>query len=293
MPRGRATSSSGSRDASPIDRPRTAKKGSDGARRPLVSGNWKMNQDHLQALHTVQDLGLRLRSEDVAILDVSVHPPFTDLRTVQLVVEGDSIPVLLGAQHCSNHESGAYTGEVSAGMLARLGTQYVIVGHSERRSHFDMNDETVASTLRAVLGHGMTPICCVGETAEERDAGRTEGRIEAQVRSALEGLSPEQLASLVIAYEPIWAIGAGQPATPVNAEDACNFIRQLVAELGDKDAAQGVRIQYGGSVDPENAGDLVREPNVDGLLVGGASLSAPTFVDVIRSVGACYRSLAA
>jgi triosephosphate isomerase len=249
-----------------------------------------MNHDHTEALHLVRDLGLRLNPEDVAAVDVSLHPPFTDLRTVQTVVEGEAIPVALGAQHCHHADRGAFTGEVSAQMLARLGTVYVLVGHSERRRLFGMGDEEVAATLRAVLRHQMTPICCVGETAEERDAGRTEAVLAAQLRAGLDGLAAEQVAGMVVAYEPVWAIGTGRAATPVDAEDACGWARQVVGEMAGEEAARGVRIQYGGSVDPENAAALVVEPDVDGLLVGGASLQAATFVDTIRAVAGCYRS---
>jgi triosephosphate isomerase len=240
-----------------------------------------MHHDHIEALHTVRDLGLRLKPEDVAKLDVSVHPPFTDLRTVQTLVEKEHMPLSLGAQHCSDEDAGARTGEVSPRMLARLGTTYVIVGHSERRTLFGMDDATVAATLRAVLRHEMTPILCVGESAEQR---------EQQVLSALSGLSAEALAGLVVAYEPLWAIGAGQAATAMDAEDACVFIRTLVAKVGGDDAAASIRLQYGGSVNAENATDLMSEPNVDGLLVGGASLEAALFTDIIRASGACYRS---
>jgi triosephosphate isomerase (TIM) len=260
------------------------------ARRPLVSGNWKMHHDHIEALHTVRDLGLRLKAEDVAKLDVSVHPPFTDLRTVQTLVEKEHIPIALGAQHCSDEDAGARTGEVSPRMLARLGTAYVIVGHSERRTLFGMDDATVAATLRAVLRHEMTPIVCVGESAEQRERGQTESVLEEQVLAALGGLAAETLAGLVVAYEPIWAIGVGQAATAMDAEDACVFIRSLVAKVGDDEAAASIRIQYGGSVNAENATDLMSEPNVDGLLVGGASLEAAAYTDIIRASGACYRS---
>ena len=241
-------------------------------RRPLVSGNWKMHHDHIEALHTVRDLGLRLKPEDVARVDVSVHPPFTDLRTVQTLVEQERIPVALGAQHCSDEDAGARTGEVSPRFLARLSTAYVIVGHSERRTLFAMNDATVAATLRAVLRNEMTPIVCVGETEEQRARSQTESVLEEQVMAALSGLAAEVVAGLVVAYEPLWAIGTGTPATAVDAEDACVFIRSLVAKLGGDDAAGGIRIQYGGSVTAENAADLMAEPDVDGLLVGGASL---------------------
>ena len=249
-----------------------------------------MHHDHIEALHAVRDLGLRLKAEDVAAVDVSVHPPFTDLRTVQTLVEKEAIPVSLGAQHCSDVDAGARTGEISPGMLARLGTSYVLVGHSERRTLFAMSDATVAATLNAVLRHDMTPIVCVGETEEQRARSQTEAKLEEQVLTALEGRSPEIVGRLVVAYEPIWAIGTGQAATAVDAEDACVFIRAMVAKVAGEPAAEAVRIQYGGSVQAENAADLMAEPDVDGLLVGGASLSAATFLDIIRACGACYRS---
>jgi triosephosphate isomerase len=259
-------------------------------RRPLVSGNWKMHHDHIEALHMVRDLGLRLKSDDVKTVDVSIHPPFTDLRTVQTLVEKESIPVALGAQHCSDEDAGARTGEVSPRMLARLGTSYVVVGHSERRTLFGMDDATVSATLKAVLRHSMTPIVCVGETEEERQRGQTEVRLETQVLAALEDLSAENVSGMVFAYEPIWAIGTGQAATAMDAEDAGVFIRSLVAKAAGEEAADSIRIQYGGSVNAENATDLMSEPDVDGLLVGGSSLEAASFLDVIRACGACYRS---
>jgi triosephosphate isomerase len=249
-----------------------------------------MHHDHIEALHMVRDLGLRLKPDDVAAVDVSVHPPFTDLRTVQTLVEKEGIPVSLGAQHCSDEDAGARTGEVSPRMLARLGTTYVLVGHSERRTLFQMSDATVAATAAAVLRHEMTPIICVGETEEQRSRSQTEARLEEQVLAALEGLSPEAIGGLVLAYEPIWAIGTGNAATAVDAEDACVFIRAMVAKVAGEPAAETVRIQYGGSVQGENAADLMSEPDVDGLLVGGASLQAASFLDIIRACGACYRS---
>ena len=249
-----------------------------------------MHHDHIEALHTVRDLGLRLKPDDVSRVDVSVHPPFTDLRTVQTLVEKEHIPLSLGAQHCSDEDAGARTGEVSPRMLARLATAYVIVGHSERRHLFGMDDAMVASTLRAVLRNGMTPLVCVGESEEQHERGQTESVLEEQVLAALSGLAAEVMGALVVAYEPIWAIGTGQAATAVDAEDACVFIRSLVAKLGGEEAAAGVRIQYGGSVNAENAGDFMAEPDVDGLLVGGASLEAASFTDIIRATAACYRS---
>jgi triosephosphate isomerase len=249
-----------------------------------------MHHDHIEALHLVRDLGLRLKPEDVAGVELSIHPPFTDLRTVQTLVEKESIPVALGAQHCSEDDAGARTGEVSPQMLARLSTAYVLVGHSERRTLFGMTDETVAATLGGVLRNGMTPILCVGETEQQRLQSQTESTLERQVLSALDGIPAEQVAAMVVAYEPIWAIGTGQAATVMDAEDACVFIRAMVAKIAGDEAAEAVRIQYGGSVQAENCADLVSEPDVDGLLVGGASLQAATFLDIIRGCAACYRS---
>lgn len=258
-------------------------------RRPLISGNWKMHHDHLQAIRTVQDLGLRLTAADVGPLDVSVHPPFTDLRSVQTVIEDRAIPVALGAQHCYSEDEGAFTGEVAPPMLARLGVSYVIVGHSERRQLFGEDDEQVAATLRAVLRHAMTPIVCVGETAEEREAGETDDRLEAQTTAALKGLPGPQTAGLVIAYEPIWAIGTGVTATGADAQLACAHIRGVVAALAGDEPALSLRIQYGGSVRPEITAELMSQRDVDGLLVGGASLDAATFAAIVREAGPAAR----
>jgi triosephosphate isomerase len=256
------------------------------SRRPFVSGNWKMHHDHVQAIRTVQDLGLRLSSLDVGGLDVSVHPPFTDLRSVQTVIEDRGVPVALGAQHCNSKDEGALTGEVSPPMLAKLGVRYVIVGHSERRALFGQTDEEVAATLRAVLHHGMTPIVCVGETEHEREEGVTEDRLEAQTKAALGGLPAQHVASLVIAYEPIWAIGTGRTAGAEDAQAACAHIRAVVGGLSDPETAAAVRIQYGGSVRPDNTAELMSQPDVDGLLVGGASLEAASFAAIVRAAGA-------
>lgn len=261
------------------------------ARQPLVSANWKMHHDHIVALHTVRDLSLRLGPSEQAV-EVSVHPPFTDLRTVQLLIEGEHLPLMLGAQHCHSADQGPFTGEVAPPMLARLAVRYVIVGHSERRLLFGMDDAQVVATVQAVQRHGMTPILCVGETAEERDAERTEQRLRAQLEPVLGVLPPAAMGSLVIAYEPIWAIGTGRAASHVDASDAAAFIRSLVGDAGGPEVAATVRVQYGGSVNAANAADFVAEPDIDGLLVGGASLQASEFAEVIRAVAACYRSSA-
>ena len=254
-------------------------------RRPLVSGNWKMNFDHFQAIHAARDLGLRLTSTDVSSIDVSVHPPFTDLRSVQTVVEAEAIPVSLGAQNCAIADSGAFTGEVSALMLAKMHIQYVIVGHSERRQLFCETDEIVVAKLGAVFRNGMTPICCVGETGDEREAGQAHERLAGQVAAVVAAVTTEQLSGMVIAYEPIWAIGTGQAATPDDAQEAGAWIRSRIREGAGEEAASQVRIQYGGSVTPDNAASLLACPDVDGALVGGASLDAAAFVDIIRGAG--------
>ena len=248
-----------------------------------------MHHDHLQSIRTVQDLGLRLTAADVGPLDVSVHPPFTAIRSVQTVLEDRAIPVALGAQHCHSEDEGAFTGEVAPPMLARLGVTYVIVGHSERRQLFGQSDEEVAATLRAVLRHAMTPIVCVGETAAEREAGETDARLTDQTTAALGGLPTPEAAALVIAYEPIWAIGTGVTATGADAEQACAHIRGVVADVAGEEAAQAVRIQYGGSVRPDNTVELMTQRDIDGLLVGGASLDGATFAAIIREAGTATR----
>jgi triosephosphate isomerase len=248
-----------------------------------------MHNDHLQSIRTIQDLGLRLTPADVGPLDVSVHPPFTDLRSVQTVLEDRAIPVALGAQHCFSEDAGAFTGEVAPPMLARLGVTFVIVGHSERRQLFGQSDEQVAATLRAVLRHAMTPIVCVGETAEEREGDETEARLSAQTTAALKGLPPAETAGLVLAYEPIWAIGTGVTATGTDAQQACAHIRAVVGEVAGEEAAQAVRIQYGGSVRPENTLELMNQRDIDGLLVGGASLDAAAFAAIVRQAGTTVR----
>ncbi len=258
------------------------------ARRLLVSGNWKMYHDHLAAIRTVSDLGLRLGT-DLGGIEISVHPPFTDLRSVQTVVEDRGIPVLLGAQHCHSEDKGAFTGEVSPPMLARLGVSHVLVGHSERRQLFGQTDDQVAATLRAVQRHGMTPIVCVGETEAERAEEATEDRLTAQVTAAFRKLAPERLAALVVAYEPIWAIGTGLTATAEDAQAACAHIRAELAGLAGAEAAEAVRIQYGGSVKPENTAELLSQPDVDGVLVGGASLDAASFAAIVEAAASMGR----
>ena len=250
-------------------------------RRPLISGNWKMHLNHFEAIQTVQKLAYLVGKDDVAAVDVSVHPPFTDLRSVQTLLEADDIPLALGAQHCHFEDKGAYTGEVSPAFLAKLGVHYVICGHSERRELFGETDEMVAKKVAAILQHQMTPIMCVGETLDERESGSTE-KVIGQVRAGLAGRTPEQIASLVIAYEPIWAIGTGRTATSEDAQTVCAAIRAAVGGLAGGDAGARVRIQYGGSVKAANIAELMAQPDIDGALVGGASLDPDEFARIVQ-----------
>lgn len=251
-------------------------------RMPLISGNWKMHHNHFEAIQSVQKLSYLLTKEDYLTVEVSVHPPFTDLRSVQTVIESDDIPMALGAQHCHWEERGAYTGEVSPNFLAKLNVQYVIVGHSERREIFGETDEMVAKKITAIQNLGMRPIVCVGETLDEREAGRTNDKVLGQLLSVLEGRTAEHVKAMVIAYEPIWAIGTGRTATSQDAQDVCAALRQAIAASVGKEAADAVRIQYGGSVKGANAAELMAMPDIDGALVGGASLLPDDFAQIVQ-----------
>jgi triosephosphate isomerase len=250
-------------------------------RRPLISGNWKMHHNHFEAIQMVQKLSYLLDRDVYEKVDVSLHPPFTDIRSVQTVLESDEIPIHLGAQNCHFEDQGAFTGEVSPAMLAKLNVSYVIVGHSERRELFGETDEVVAKKTDAVFRHGMTPIVCVGETLTEREDGRTEEKVTGQVAAVLDGRSADQIAEMVIAYEPIWAIGTGKTATPDDAQTVCALIRSLVGAKA-AGAAMAIRVQYGGSVKPANIAELMDQPDIDGALVGGASLDPDDFSRVTR-----------
>ena len=254
-------------------------------RTPLISGNWKMNHNHLEALHCVEKLVFRLRSEDYAKTDVSVHPPFTDLRTVQTYLQGEKrAHVKLGAQHVYPETKGAFTGEVSVTMLAKLGVSYVIVGHSERRQYFGETDEGVNARARAVVKHEMIPIVCVGESLAERESGDAQSRVEGQLRAGLAGWKGDAVAGIVIAYEPIWAIGTGLTATAEDAQTMCAFVRSVVSDAFGAEAAMRVKIQYGGSAKAGNAEELVSQADIDGLLVGGASLDPDEFAKIVQAV---------
>ena len=251
-------------------------------RKPLMSGNWKMNHNHLEAIQVVQKLAYRLDKSDYDAVDVSVHPTFTALRSIQTLLDADNIPMSLGAQNCHWEESGAFTGEVSAPMLAKLNVAYCIVGHSERREVFGESDEDVRRKLEAVWKAGMTPILCVGETDEEREAGSTDDKVSGQVDAALSDVSPERVSAMVVAYEPIWAIGTGKTATPDDAQATIGLIRQVVAGLHGEEVAGALRIQYGGSVKSSNIAEIMAQPDVDGALVGGASLDPDEFAQIVQ-----------
>lgn len=251
-------------------------------RRPLISGNWKMNLTHLEAIAVVQKLAFSLNDADYRRCDVSVHPAFTALRSIQTMIDADDIPIALGAQDVHWEDRGAFTGEVSPGMLAKLNVRYVIVGHSERRQLFDETDEMVQRKVAAVLRSAMTPILCVGETLAEREAGATESRVLGQLSAALAGLDRSSVAGLIVAYEPIWAIGTGRNATPEDAQAVCAAVRATMAAEHGSEAAAAVRIQYGGSVKSDNISDLMAQPDIDGALVGGASLDPDEFARIVR-----------
>lgn len=251
-------------------------------RMPIIAGNWKMHHDHYQAIQVTQKLSYQLDKSDYERVDVVICPPFTDLRSLQTVLEADSIPIKLGAQNCYFEETGAFTGEVSPVFLTKLGVSFVIVGHSERRELFGETDEDVNKKAKAVIKHGMTPILCCGETLEEREAGAAESKVQGQITAGLAGVTKAQVAAMVIAYEPIWAIGTGRTASSDDAQAMCAVIRAQVAEVAGPDAAKAVRIQYGGSVKPGNIAELMACPDVDGALVGGASLDPDDFSRIVR-----------
>jgi triosephosphate isomerase (TIM) len=251
-------------------------------RRPLIAGNWKMHKTHLEGLQLTQKLAWALSREDTDAVEVVVCPPFTALRTVGTLIDGDKLPIGLGAQDCHPEPQGAFTGEIAAPMLAKLGCAYVIVGHSERRQHFGETDELVNRKAKAVLQARMRPIVCVGETLEQREAGQTAEVVQGQVRGSLAGLPAEQVAGLVVAYEPVWAIGTGRAATAEDAQETIALVRGTVADLAGQAAADELRIQYGGSVKAGNAEELASKPDIDGALVGGASLDADEFALIVK-----------
>lgn len=249
-------------------------------RRPIIAGNWKMNKTVEEALELVGRLKTQLK--EAGDVDIVVCPPFTALGEVAKIIQDTNIQ--LGAQDVHWEDSGAYTGEVSCLMIRELGCRYVIIGHSERRAYFGETNEGVNKKAKAVLRHNLIPIICVGERLEQREKGETFEVIKDHIENGLKGISAEEMKKVVIAYEPVWAIGTGKTATPEQAQEAHGFIRSLLSEFYSQDAASLVRIQYGGSVKPDNISDLMAKADVDGALVGGASLKVDSFVKIVEGV---------
>jgi triosephosphate isomerase len=258
------------------------------ARKPLIAGNWKMHNTHFEAMALTQKLAFMLTGKDFDAADVVLMPPFTSLRSVQTLIEGDKLRLGYGAQDISARDDGAYTGDVSGRMLAKLGCGYVLAGHSERRRYHHEDDALVNAKVKAALRNGITPVLCVGETLEQRNAGDQVGHNLAQVEGGLDGIPGERVAGLVIAYEPVWAIGTGEVATPEDAQECCAAIRGWVSARHGHEVAARARILYGGSVKSDNMAAIMAQPDIDGALVGGASLDAGEFVKICR-----YRELSA
>jgi triosephosphate isomerase len=251
-------------------------------RKPLMAGNWKMNLNHFEAIALVQKLAFGLNEQDLEAVEVAVLPPFTDIRSVQTLIEGDHYDIAYGAQDISVYSSGAYTGEISGAMLAKLGCTYVAVGHSERREYHGEDDALVAAKAAVALANELVPIVCVGEGLDVRQSGEHVAYVLEQLRGSLDGVSDEQVAGLVIAYEPVWAIGTGEVATGGDAQEVCSAIRADIAEHRGASVAKSVRILYGGSVKATNVAGIMSQPDVDGCLVGGASLDADEFIGIVR-----------
>jgi triosephosphate isomerase (TIM) len=249
------------------------------SRKPIIAGNWKLNKNSREAVQLVEELKRDL--VDVVGVDVVVCPPFTALQIVSEALTETNIAV--GAQNLYWADSGAFTGEISAPMLKDFGVQYVIIGHSERRQFFGETNETVNKRIRAALTHGLAPIVCVGENLAERESNKTFDVIKNHCEGSLAGLTPQEMAGIIIAYEPVWAIGTGKTATPAQAQEVHAYIRQLVTKMFNSDVGQDLRIQYGGSVTPDNIASLISQPDIDGALVGGASLKAPLFAAIVKS----------
>lgn len=250
-------------------------------RQPLIAGNWKMNKTVSQAEELAVNLKGGLGNKDG--IEIVICPPFTSLEIVYRIIEGSNIG--LGAQNLHWEEEGAYTGEISAPMIKELGCQYVIIGHSERRQYFGESNETVNRKVKAALKFDLTPIVCVGERLEEREEDKTSSVIESHIRGGLAGLGKEEISRIVVAYEPVWAIGTGKTATPQQANEVHNYIRQLLTDIHGEEIASRLRILYGGSVKPDNISGLMAETEIDGALVGGASLQADSFVEIVQQAG--------
>ena len=252
------------------------------SRRPLIAGNWKMNLNHLEAIAVTQKLAYSLEVRDLEAVDVVVLPPFTDIRSVQTLVDGDRLKLAYGAQDISPEKSGAFTGDISGSMLKKLDCSYVVVGHSERRAIHGEDDALVNKKIRAVLDNDMTPIFCIGEELAIREAGTHVNHVLSQVREGLKGFHKPELKKIVLAYEPVWAIGTGKTATPEDAQEVCAAIRGELAKIGSEEIAENSRILYGGSVKSANIVDIMKQPDVDGALVGGASLDPEEFARICK-----------
>ncbi len=252
------------------------------SRKPIMAGNWKMNLNHLEAINLVQKLAFSLTEQQLTDVEVVVLPPFTDLRSVQTAIDGDKVHIVYGAQDVSAHTGGAYTGEISGAMLAKLGCTYVVVGHSERRQYHHEDDALVNAKIKAAFAAGLTPIFCVGEGLDVRESCGHVAHCTTQIDAGLDGLTAEQIKQIVIAYEPVWAIGTGKTATPEDAQEVCGSIRARVAEKYGAEVGGAVRIQYGGSVKAANIAAIMAQPDIDGALVGGASLDAEEFAAICR-----------
>jgi triosephosphate isomerase len=250
------------------------------ARKPLIAGNWKMNLNHLEAIALLQKIAFSLKPQHFDAVEAVVLPPFTGIRSVQTLVDGDKLRIGYGAQDLSQHSSGAYTGDISGVMLAKLGCSYVVIGHSERREYHAESDELINAKVKAAYANGITPILCIGERLEVREAGTHVSHCVDQLTADLAGVSENDAASIVIAYEPVWAIGTGKVATPADAQEVCAAVRAKLAALYSPELASGVRILYGGSVKSTNAAEIVAQPDVDGALVGGASLDGAEFAGI-------------
>ena len=251
-------------------------------RKPLMAGNWKMNLNHLEAIAVAQKLVYSLADKDYDEVDIAIIPPFTDIRSIKTMVDGDRLRLTYGAQDLSPEASGAYTGDISASMLAKLGCTFVIVGHSERRAIHKEDDALINRKMRAALAHELTPIFCVGEELAVRESGAHVSHVIRQVRAGLEGLHKPELKKIVIAYEPVWAIGTGKTATPEDAQEVCAAIREEIEQIGSADIAANMRILYGGSVKSSNAAEIMKQPDVDGALIGGASLDPEELAKIAK-----------
>lgn len=251
-------------------------------RKPLIAGNWKMNLNHLEAIAVTQKLAYSLEDRDYDAVEVVIIPPFTDIRSVQTLIDGDRIRLLYGAQDLSAFDSGAHTGDISGSMLAKLGCTYVLIGHSERRANHKEDDQLINKKIKAALANEIKPILCVGEELAIREAGNHIPHVLDQLRNALKGFHKPDLKKIVIAYEPVWAIGTGKTATPEDAQEVCAAIRAEVSKIGSPEIADNMRILYGGSVKSANIAEIMKKDDVDGALIGGASLDPEELAKIAR-----------